>query len=530
MQQLNYIQIGDQTYQLSANSQSKASYTIPTCIWAGRGCIDLDALKDVDYILIGPSNKRPILWVTSKELKKQTKSISELYQQYLEEGGTPWDQFEDELDWKIRFEAFLSRELNVETGVKYTTENELKPIYKLGSRYYLKQGQSHTAGLVPKNFAFSKMCKQSQNFLDESNFDGWKECLQTEKIWKDLRYKHKKLHKYTTKDIATGEIMTAFKYISCFLTRISKLNINGINHEAQTQEGFINSIKKEFRPTEIIQNPFNRKIGGCLKVIKNSEGKVIELKRINRTPTMLYEKCLKKFLTFDNRGYNMVAIRYHNPISFHYKSPSLISSWKMLYGIGSSNRKRIYCKYPYIANTKRNGVRRPWKDGQMSTRILYSAYRNPFYSGFFTHYDVCAKARIRCVNRLFLFPEWEKLKENGKIKIILPGEYIRPWFDYNNRVRYYEGSYTSPSGNPHGSLSINQGGDPIPITDFVHNNEPPFAYNGTKGNVNNNYVYFGSGKGQMCPGQKYVVLRHLEFNQLIKYLQIEGMRIKFIFK
>jgi hypothetical protein len=48
-------------------------------------------LKDVDYILIGPSNKRPILWVTSKELKKQTKSISELYQQYLEEGGTPWD-------------------------------------------------------------------------------------------------------------------------------------------------------------------------------------------------------------------------------------------------------------------------------------------------------------------------------------------------------------------------------------------------------------------------------------------------------
>lgn len=528
MQQLNYIQIGDQTYQLSANSQSKASYTIPTCIWAGRGCIDLDALKDVDYILIGPSNKRPILWVTSKELKGQTKSISELYQQYLEEGGTPWDQFEDELDWKIRFEAFLSRELNVETGVKYTTENELKPIYKLGSRYYLKQGKSHTAGLVPRNFAFSEIYK-SEYFLDESNFDGWKECLQTEKSWKELRYKHKKLHKYTTKDTDSQEIKTSFKYISCFLTRISRVGSNTINGEAQTQEGFINSIKKEFRPTEIIQNPFNRKIGGCLKVIKNSEGKVIELKRVNKTPTMLYEKCLKKFLTFDNRGYNMVAIRYHNPISFHYKSPSLISSWKILYGIGSSNRKRIYCKYPYIANTNRNGVRRPWKNGKMSTRILYSAYRNPFYSGFFTHYDVCAKARIRCVNDNLLFPEYEKLKENGSIKIIVPSAYIREWFNAENRAKYYETSYTSPSGDLHSNIQINQDEEPIPITDFIHNNEPPFAYNCVIGNNQNDYIYIQMNYYDDTPGWLYKPLRHINISNLT-ILKEQDINIKFIFQ
>lgn len=522
---LQYIQVGDQTYSIQGNSSTKKSYTIPTCIWAGRGCIDLDALKDVDYILIGPSNKRPILWVTNKELKQQTKSLYDLYQQWLDEGNPTWDSFEDELDWKIRFEAFLARELDVSTGVKYTTENDLKPIYKLGSRYYLKQGKSHTVGLVPKNFAFSYMCKESEYFFDEHHFDGWKECLQTEKSWKDLRYKHKKLHKYATKDRDTGEIKTTFKYIVCFLTRISNFQ----SKIAQTQEGFINSMKKEFRPTEIIQNPFNRKIGGCLKVIKNSDGKVIELRRINRTPTILYEKCLKKFLTFDNRGYNMVAIRYNNPISFHYKSPSLISSWKMLYGIGSSNRKRVYCKYPYHANTRRNGVRRPWKDGQMSTRILYSAYRNPFYSGFFTHYDVCAKARIRCVNDNLLFPEWEKLKENGSIKIIVPGVFIYRWFNANNRARYYETSYTSPSGNLNSKIPINQHGDQIPITDFVHNNEPPFAYNDVRGNTKNNYIYIQLEYDPTRPSFYYRRLRNIGVSDL-SILKEKDLNIKFIFK
>lgn len=525
MQQLKYISIGDQTYQLSTNSQSKASYTIPTCIWAGRGCIDLDALKDVDYILIGPSNKRPILWVTSKELKKQTKSISELYQQYLEEGGTPWDQLEDELDWKIRFEAFLSRELNVETGIKYTTENELKPIYKLGSRYYLKQGKSHTAGLVPKNFGFSQMCSESESFFDEQYFDGWKECLQTEKSWKDLRYEHKKLHKYTTKDRATGQLKTSFKYISCFLTRISKLHCNSINKEEyQTQEGFINSIKKEFRPVEVIQNPFNRKIGGCLKVIKNNEGKVLELRRVNTTPTIMYEKCLKKFLTFDNHGYNMVAIRYHNPITFHYKSPSLISSWKMLYGIGSSNRKRIYCKYPYIAKTNRHGVRRPLKVGQMSTRILYSAYRNPFYSGFFTHYDVCAKARIRRVNDSFLFPEWEKLKENGSIKVVIPCYHVQDWFNQRQRERYYKQSYTSPTGKLHTHISLGEDIS-IQIEDFVYNNEPPFTYNESKGNKHNKHVYITGGQAYT-----YKCLQYFDDIKQLKDQLMSNKNLKFIFK
>ena len=480
MQQLNYIQLGDQTYQLSTNSQSKASYTIPTCIWAGRGCIDLDALKDVDYILIGPSNKRPILWVTNKELKQQTKSISDLYQQWLDEGNPTWDSFEDELDWKIRFETFLSRELDVSTGVKYTTENDLKPIYKLGSRYYLKQGKRHTPGLIPKNFIFRK--NKSNAFFNESDFEQWKECLKSEKSWKDLRYKHPNLHKYATKNRMTDEIRIDYKYIVCFLTRISKLECNPdtLNGMDQFQDNFIASSNKEFRPVEIIQNPFNRKIGGCLKVIKNEDGKVIELRRVNITPTIMYEKCLKKFLTFDDRGYNTVAIRYHNPITFHYKSPSFSYSWKMLYGIGSSNRKRIYCKHAYRQDIRSNGISRPMNNNQMRTRTIYSAYRNPFYSGFFTHYDICAKARVRCISSAVLFPEWEKLKEHGSIRIIIPSRFLRAWFSPGTRRNYYKTAYVSPSKEDVNQYVSYKGSDTnrIPIEDFVQaSSNPPFVYN-----------------------------------------------------
>ena len=482
MKQLNYIQVGDQTYSLQGNSSTthNKSYTIPTCIWAGRGCIDLDALKDVDYILIGPSNKRPILWVTNKELKQQTKSLSDLYQQWLDEGNPTWDSFEDELDWKIRFEAFLSRELDVSTGVKYTTENELKPIYKLGSRYYLKQGKRHTPGLIPKNFIFRK--NKSGTFFNEGDFDQWKEGLKSEKSWKDLRYKHPKLHKYATKNRMTGEIHIDYKYIVCFLTRISNLSCNTdkLNGMDQFQDNFINSSNKEFRPVEIVQNPFNRKIGGCLKVIKNTDGKVIELRRINITPTIMYEKCLKKFLTFDDRGYNTVAIRYHNPITFRYKSPSFSSSWKMLYGIGSYNRKRIYCKYAYRCEINRNGITRPMNNNLVRTRTIYSAYRNPFYSGFFTHYDICAKARVRCISQAALFPEWEKLKEHGSIRIIIPSIYLTKWFNEDTRVHYYKTAYVSPSKetfNSHVSY-LHAEGNKIPIEEFVQeSSNPPFTYN-----------------------------------------------------
>ena len=320
-----------------------------------------------------------------------------------------------------------------------------------------------------------------------------------------------------------------------FLTRISKLNCNLINGEEQTQEGLINSTKKEFRPTEIIQNPFNRKIGGCLKVIKNSDGKVIELKRVNKTPTMLYEKCLKKFLTFDNRGYNMVAIRYHNPISFHYKSPSLISSWKMVYGIGSSNRKRIYCKCPYTASAHRNGVIRPWIGTRTSVRTLYSAYRNPFYSGFFTSYDVCAKARIRSVGQQLLFPEYEKLKENGSIRLVVPGPYISRWLDAYYREEYYKKAYTSQyskAQTEHNKIHLPKNNTSIPIEDFVKNDEPPFTYQTSHHGKANNYIYVWTDNQYNNPRYpSYSRLRNKDnLLNLKDNLLNDYFRLKFIFK
>lgn len=478
--------------------KSQTSYTIPTCIWAGRGCIDLDALKDVDYILIGPSNKRPILWVTSKELKKQTKSLQDLYQQWLDEGNPQWYEFGDDVDFKIRFELFLSRELDITTDVKYTTEDSKHQVYRLGSRYYLKQGQPHSCAVVPKNFVFCAGRKLAEHYFDGGNLDAWKSLvLDTDT---KVRYKHERFHKYAkTARFKSGqeELKIKYKYITCFVSRLSKL-FDPDNNLSQTElvnQYIVNNPKKEFRVTEIIQNPFHRKVGGCLKVIKDQNGKVLELRRVSKTPLELYEKCLKKVLTFDRRGYNTTALRYKNTILFHHKSPSLTSSWKWLFSRGSSNRKKVFLKR-YVVNPRRLGVSRPLKNGQFKIRNLYAAYRNPFYSGLFTYYDVCARVRIRLVNDNLLFPEFEKLRPDGNIRLIYPMVYVRGWFDRQKRIKYFTTSYlptTARALRGRGKVYDESIERHVSIEEWVNNDTPPFTHNHVYiGNTNNHSVIFHS--------------------------------------